>query len=160
ERDRSEETPSSRRRREAAEKLVLPRRTGWLPWALLGGVGFVVLVSFITILCVALSRSPQPPAAPAGAGAEQDNKPPDPVGEIRVLAGHAQPVEAVAFAPDGRTALSASWDRTLRLWDMHTGQTLRTFTGHSKAVHAVAFLPGGRQALSASWDRTVKLWDV
>jgi hypothetical protein len=79
---------------------------------------------------------------------------------IRTFTGHSAPVESVAFAPDGRTALSGSWDTTLKLWDVATGRVLRTFTGHLDWVRAVAFAPDGRTALSGSNDRAVRLWDV
>jgi WD40 domain-containing protein/TIR domain-containing protein len=79
---------------------------------------------------------------------------------IRTFAGHADRVRAVAFSPDGRTALSGGDDKTLKLWDVATGKEIRTFTGHIAPVHSVAFSPDGRSALSGSDDRTLKLWDV
>jgi hypothetical protein len=79
---------------------------------------------------------------------------------IRTFTGHSDWVTSVAFAPDGRTALSGSRDRTLKLWDVATGQEIRTFTRHYDAVYSVAFAPEGRTALSGSQDKTLKLWDV
>ncbi len=69
-------------------------------------------------------------------------------------------VSAVAFAPDGKHALSASEDRTLKLWDIATHKDLRTFKGHQGEVYAAAFSPDGKLAASGSEDRTVRLWDV
>jgi WD40 repeat protein len=69
-------------------------------------------------------------------------------------------VVSCAFSPDGRLALSASEDQTLRLWDVATGETLRTFEGHTDAVYGCAFSPDGRLALSASTDGTLRLWDA
>ena len=57
-------------------------------------------------------------------------------------------------------ALSGSRDRTLRLWDLQTGQLLRTFAGHTEGVSAVSVSSDGRHALSGSRDRTLKLWDL
>jgi hypothetical protein len=74
--------------------------------------------------------------------------------------GHASPVSSVAFAPDRRTALSGSWDETLKLWDVATGQQIRSFSGHDGSVRSVVFAPDGRTALSGSDDKTLKLWDV
>ncbi len=74
--------------------------------------------------------------------------------------GHSSIVKSVAFSPDGRTALSGSNDNTLKLWDVATGQELRTFTGHSGEVKSLAFSPDGRSVLSGSGDTTVKLWDL
>ena len=80
---------------------------------------------------------------------------------IRTLQGHTSSVSAVAIRPpDGRQAISASDDRTLRLWDLETGQTLRTFEGHTDSVWAVAVTPDGHRALSGSYDRTLVLWDL
>ena len=56
--------------------------------------------------------------------------------------GHASDVTAAAFSPDGRTALSGSGDKTLKLWDVATGQELRTFTGHTGSVNLGRLLPG------------------
>ncbi|MDV7393630.1 WD40 repeat domain-containing protein, partial [Arthrospira platensis SPKY1] len=69
-------------------------------------------------------------------------------------------VNAVAIAPDGKRAVSASWDRTLKLWDLETGTELATLTGHSGSVRGVAIAPDGKRAVSASWDNTLKLWDL
>jgi WD40 repeat protein len=66
----------------------------------------------------------------------------------------------VAFSPDGRRALSGSYDNTLKLWDLETGLVLRTLQGHTSGVRAVAFSPDGRRALSGSDDYTLKLWDL
>ncbi|MBV8641905.1 MAG: WD40 repeat domain-containing protein, partial [Verrucomicrobia bacterium] len=79
---------------------------------------------------------------------------------IRTLQGHTSSVSAVAIRPpDGRQAISASDDRTLRLWDLETGQTLRTFESPD-SVWAVAVTPDGHRALSGSYDRTLMLWDL
>jgi len=79
---------------------------------------------------------------------------------IRTLQGHTSSVSAVAIRPpDGRQAISASDDRTLRLWDLETGQTLRTFESPD-SVWAVAVTPDGHRAVSGSYDRTLMLWDL
>jgi len=80
--------------------------------------------------------------------------------EASAFSGHTDPVSCVAFAPDGRSALSGSDDQTLRLWDVASGKELRRFEGHRDAVTAVAFSADGRFAASGSRDRTVRLWDV
>ena len=81
-----------------------------------------------------------------------------------VLEGHIAPVNAVAFAPDGRTLATASYDQTVLLWDVTDPARPRRLgdplTGHTDAVSAVAFAPDGRTLATASWDQTVLLWDV
>jgi WD40 repeat protein len=81
-------------------------------------------------------------------------------GCLRTLIGHTSLVFAVAIAPDGLTAISASLDNTLKIWDTETGREVRTLTGHSDMVNAVAIAPDGKTAISASWDKTLKIWDT
>jgi hypothetical protein len=73
---------------------------------------------------------------------------------------HSGPVLGCAFAPDGKTFVSASGDGTLKLWDAATGKELRTFTGHKAYVRGCAFSPDGTRLVSASDDQTLKLWDA
>jgi WD40 repeat protein len=79
---------------------------------------------------------------------------------IRTLEGHRGSVNAVAVMPDGRCAVSASNDRTLRLWDLKSGQCLRTLEDHTGSVFTVAIMPDGRRALSSSSDNTLRFWDL
>ncbi|MCY3019106.1 MAG: hypothetical protein NTW87_08775 [Planctomycetota bacterium] len=71
--------------------------------------------------------------------------------ELRTFSGHTDGVFSVAFSPDGKLALSGSWDKTLKLWEVATGRELRTFSGHDGQVMSVAFSPDGKAALSGSW---------
>lgn len=76
------------------------------------------------------------------------------------LHGHNHFVSDVVVSSDGQFALSGSWDKTLRLWDLNTGQTTRTFKGHTKDVLSVAFSSDNRQIVSASRDNTIRLWNT
>jgi guanine nucleotide-binding protein subunit beta-2-like 1 protein len=76
------------------------------------------------------------------------------------LTGHSHFVQDVAISTDGQFALSGSWDATLRLWDLSTGQTTRRFLGHTKDVLSVAFSADNRQIVSGSRDKTIKLWNT
>ena len=77
---------------------------------------------------------------------------------LRTLDGHLGGVKVVAVV-DGRRAVSGSYDQTLRVWDLETGETLRTLQGHSGGVTAVAPV-AGLQAVSGSYDRTLRVWDL
>ncbi len=78
----------------------------------------------------------------------------------RSLIGHAHYIEDVVISSDGQFALSASWDGTLRLWDLNTGATTKRFVGHKKDVLSVAFSADNRQIVSGSRDKSIKLWNT
>merc|ERR1712023_475309 len=78
----------------------------------------------------------------------------------RALRGHNHFVQDVVISSDGQFALSGSWDGTLRLWDLTTGNTTRRFIGHTKDVLSVAFSVDNRQIVSGSRDKTIKLWNT
>lgn len=76
------------------------------------------------------------------------------------LRGHNHYVQDVVLSLDGQYCLSGSWDGTLRLWDLNTGQTTRRFSGHTKDVLSVAFSVDNRQIVSGSRDKSIKLWNT
>jgi WD40 repeat protein len=76
------------------------------------------------------------------------------------LAGHTSTVRAVAVTPDGRRAVSASDDHTLKVWELEAGRELHTLAGNTNGVWAVAVTPDGRRAVSASDDHTLQVWEL
>ncbi|MDI1484564.1 AAA family ATPase [Polyangium sp. y55x31] len=78
----------------------------------------------------------------------------------RVLEGHAAKVNAVAVTRDGRLALSASDDRTVRVWDLDAGQALFVLTGHVSPIRGLAVSADGRTAVSGAADGALFVWDL
>jgi parallel beta-helix repeat protein len=87
--------------------------------------------------------------------------------------GHEGPVEAVAFSPckqkdpSGTTCTqwdellaSSSFDKTIKVWEVATGNVRSTLAGHSGPIYSVVFSPDGKFLASGSDDNTIKLWDV
>jgi WD40 repeat protein len=66
----------------------------------------------------------------------------------------------VAFSPDSARLASASYDKTVKIWDASSGECLQTLEGHSDWVLSVAFSPDSARLASASRDKTVKIWDA
>ncbi|KAJ5391410.1 G-protein comlpex beta subunit CpcB [Penicillium cosmopolitanum] len=78
----------------------------------------------------------------------------------RSLEGHSHIVSDCVISSDGAYALSSSWDKSLRLWELSTGNTTRTFVGHTNDVLSVSFSADNRQIVSGSRDRSIKLWNT
>ncbi len=79
---------------------------------------------------------------------------------LQTLAGHSADVVSLGFSPDGRRLVTASFDRTLKLWDTTTWQDVFTLRGHTAGVVSLAFSPDGTRLVSGGIDFTARVWDA
>ena len=101
--------------------------------------------------------------------------------ELILQTGHTRSINAVAFSPDSRWLASGGKDNVVKIWDLATGNIVRTLYGHTSNVNALAISPDGKLLASGSGDinderdlgtftqggvvggaedDTVRIWDV
>lgn len=76
------------------------------------------------------------------------------------MTGHQQPVNFVQYSPDGSMIASASFDKSVRLWNGVNGKFMAVFRAHVQSVYQVAWSADSRMIVSSSKDSTIKLWSV
>ncbi|QLE56225.1 serine/threonine protein kinase [Nostoc sp. TCL26-01] len=111
---------------------------------------------------VATAPAPKPPVANAPSAAKFTL--------ANTLFGHSQKIKyedqkeggvfSIVFSPNGRILASGSADKTIKIWNLATGQVIRTLNGHFKGVISVAFSPDGKTLASGSSDKTIKIWNL
>jgi len=79
---------------------------------------------------------------------------------LLTFVGHERWIACIAFSPDGTQLASGGKDRTVRIWDVRTGQIVRVLKGHARHVLAVSYSPNGDQLASASFGGMIRLWDT
>ena len=77
-----------------------------------------------------------------------------------MLKGHAGPVRSVEFSADNRQIITASDDKTVKIWSLPSKRFRCSLLGHSNWVRSASFAPDTRVAVSGGDDKLVKLWDV
>jgi WD40 repeat protein len=76
------------------------------------------------------------------------------------LRGHTGFVHHLAFSPDGSMLATASFDKTIKIWDAETGKELSTLKGHTDHVYCVAFNSDSTMLASGGKDNSIRLWNV
>ncbi|KAI9333842.1 WD40-repeat-containing domain protein [Obelidium mucronatum] len=76
------------------------------------------------------------------------------------LMGHFEDVTSVVLSQDGKTAVTGSSDRSIKIWSTETGECIQTFLGHTNSVLTVALSHDEKQIVSGSIDQTIKCWSI
>ena len=80
-------------------------------------------------------------------------------GPLKIFEGHRANIYGLCFNPTGTLLFSASGDKTMKVWEPHTGDLVNTFTGHTDAVSCVIATSNG-VAITGSSDQSVKKWII
>jgi hypothetical protein len=78
---------------------------------------------------------------------------------LAVLSGHSTIFRFAAYSPDGLHIVTASYDKTARIWDARTGVQLAVLSGHDGEVESASYSPDGTRIVTASHDKTARIWD-
>jgi len=71
---------------------------------------------------------------------------------------HTRRVSSLAWNPQKAILASSSYDRSIRIWDLETGEQIKALEGHEGIVSEVVWNPAGTLLASSSWDNTIRIW--
>jgi WD40 repeat protein len=108
---------------------------------------FLPLVALLLAPSAALTATTPPPQALPGV-------------TVTLPIGHAVTPDVMQYSPDGRFLLTGDYIHQIKLWDVATGELIRTYAGHADAITALKFSRDGAYFASASDDMTVRIWNV
>jgi WD40 repeat protein len=69
-------------------------------------------------------------------------------------------INEISFSPDGKYIVTASQDKTAKIWEVKSGKLFRTLEGHTNSVFSAVFSPDSKNVVTISKDNTVKTWDI
>jgi WD40 repeat protein len=75
------------------------------------------------------------------------------------LDGFGEVVSSVAFSPDGELVAAGSFDQTVRVWNVESGELVCAFAGHTNWVRCVAFSADSRRVASGGYDKSIRIWN-
>lgn len=79
---------------------------------------------------------------------------------LKILRKHEGWITGLAFHPEGNLLVSCSHDKILCLWDMGTGECIKTFQGHEGKITSLAFFPDGKRVCSADESGQIRIWSI
>ncbi|MFM6007130.1 MAG: WD40 repeat domain-containing protein, partial [Sphaerospermopsis kisseleviana] len=79
---------------------------------------------------------------------------------LQILEYHSDWVSSLVITSDGQKLISASWDNTIRIFNLSTYNIINVLTNHTDDVECIAITPDGQEIISAGWDNTIKFWDI
>ena len=79
--------------------------------------------------------------------------------QLEVLSGHTDILENAEFSPDGTRIVTASMDRSARVWDARSGVQIATLSG-DRGFHSASYSPDGTRIVTSSDDKTARIWDA
>ena len=79
---------------------------------------------------------------------------------LYICQGHRNHIAAVAWSPDGKYIASASYDKTVLIWNATNGQQFLTYQGHDAHVNTIAWSPDSKYLVSASDDQSAQVWEA
>ncbi len=78
---------------------------------------------------------------------------------IRTIVGHEDAITSVCFSPDGKYVISASVDKTSKVFESSSGILVRSYIGHEDVINSVDISPDAKYIATGSDDKTIKLWN-
>ncbi len=81
-------------------------------------------------------------------------------GALAAVLEHEASLEGVAYSPDGSRLVTASADKTAKVWDARRGALLMTIAGHTHGITSAIFSSSGARVVTTSADHTAKVWDA
>jgi WD40 repeat protein len=79
---------------------------------------------------------------------------------LQSFTGHSHIISSLVISADSKILISGSRDKTIKMWELETGELIRTLKGHRDGVYALALSPDGQIIASGSADKTIKLWHL
>ena len=78
---------------------------------------------------------------------------------IRTLPGHQKTISQIKYSPDGKIIASSSWDKTIKLWNVETGELINTLP-HKDAVNSITFSRDSQSLISGTEDNNIYIWNI